>query len=389
MNSLPLGWKLAKLGDVAEYINGMAFKPIDWKTSGLPIIRIQNLTSIDAYFNYYQGDFDKKYLVENGDLLISWSASLDAYIWRGDKAILNQHIFKVVENNQLITREYLYYAVRETMDEIRSQVHGATMKHITRPEFLAIKIPLPSLEKQRRIASRLNEQLAAVESARKAAEEQLQAARQLPSAYLREIFTGNETTKWKIEKLGNLSTQITDGPHVTPKYKTEGIPFITVRNIVNRKIDLTNVSYISIEVHKEFCKRVKAEKGDILYTKDGTLGIPCVVNTDLDFSFFVSVAVIKLMRDKLNPFFVAYALESPQVLAQVEELGAGMGLKHMVIKSIKALNIPVPSLEDQERIANEIKSKLAETARVTEMLESQLAEINRLPTSLLRKAFEG
>jgi restriction endonuclease S subunit len=136
-------------------------------------------------------------------------------------------------------------------------------------------------------------------------------------------------------------------------------------------------------------KRVKAEKGDILYTKDGTLGIPCVVDTDLDFSFFVSVAVIKLMRDKLNPFFVAYVLESPQVLAQVEELGAGAGLKHMVIKSIKALQIPVPTLEDQERITKEIKSKLDDAAKVTEILESQLVEINRLPASLLREAFAG
>lgn len=172
---LPKGWRWTKLGDVAEYINGRAFKPKDWKTSGTPIIRIQNLNSEEAAFNYFDGDVEERYIVENGDLLISWSASLDAFIWKRGTAILNQHIFKAVENKEVIRRDYFFYAVKEAMEEIRSQVHGATMKHITRPEFLAITIPLPPMDEQKRIAVRLDEQMRHIEQARQAAEASLSA----------------------------------------------------------------------------------------------------------------------------------------------------------------------------------------------------------------------
>ena len=85
LKSLPIGWKWSRLGEVAEYLNGRAFKPEDWGESGIPIIRIQNLNSPGSKFNYYDGIIHEKNIVENGDLLISWSASLDAYIWdRGD-----------------------------------------------------------------------------------------------------------------------------------------------------------------------------------------------------------------------------------------------------------------------------------------------------------------
>jgi type I restriction enzyme S subunit len=401
--SLPKGWQWVKFGDViAESQSGFASGQRD--SNGIIQLRMNN---VDTRGNLLWNEFIRvpanqaiieKYRLKPGDIVFNNTNSTELV---GKSALFSNHEEVIVYSNHFtrlrvkpdiadagfVTHWLISQWRAKTFEKICNRWIGQSA--VKTDKLFALEIPLPPLDEQRRIASRLNEQLAAVQSARKAAEEQLQAARRLRSAYLREAFTNDEAGRWKIEKLGDLSTQITDGPHVTPKYQEQGIPFITVRNIVNRRIDLTNVRYISLEDHIEFCKRVKAEKGDILYTKDGTLGIPCVVDTDLDFSFFVSVAVIKLMRDKLNPFFVAYALESPQVLAQVEELGAGMGLKHMVIKSIKALEIPVPSLADQERIASGIISKLDNATKITEMLESQLAEIKRLPASLLRKAFEG
>ncbi len=253
-------------------------------------------------------------------------------------------------------------------------------------KLLALEIPLPPLPEQQRIVAILNEQMVEVELARRSTEEQLEIARKIPAAILRKYF---ENPHWAKQNLGNLSMMITDGPHVTPVYQPNGIPFLTVRNIVNRRIDLTNVSYISPEDHLLFTKRVKAEKGDILYTKDGTLGIPCLVDTNLEFSFFVSVAIIKVKKHKLNSAFTAYALESPQVQSQVKELGAGAGLKHMVIKSIKALEIPVPDLLEQEEIATEITLKLDRAQKVISSLEFQLINLNQLPFSLLAKAFQG
>ena len=90
---LPQEWQKTTLGKIATYVNGRAFKPIEWSKAGTPIIRIQNLNNPNAEYNYYDGNIEQKYHVKNGDLLFAWSASLGAYIWKGENAFLNQHIF--------------------------------------------------------------------------------------------------------------------------------------------------------------------------------------------------------------------------------------------------------------------------------------------------------
>lgn len=138
-----------KLGEIATYINGYAFKPSDWGTIGLPIIRIQDLTGSSYQLNYYNGDYPPKIEINNGDVLISWSASLGVYIWNGGKALLNQHIFKVVFDKKKINKQYFVYAVRYNLDIMVSKMHGATMKHIIKKDFDNIDILYPSEEKQK------------------------------------------------------------------------------------------------------------------------------------------------------------------------------------------------------------------------------------------------
>ena len=104
-------WTIVKLGEVATYINGYAFKPSDWSDVGLPIIRIQDLTGNNYETNFYSGEYDPKYEINDGDILISWSASLGIYKWNSGKAVLNQHIFKVVFDKLQIDKNYYFYAV--------------------------------------------------------------------------------------------------------------------------------------------------------------------------------------------------------------------------------------------------------------------------------------
>lgn len=150
------GWEYKKLGEVATYINGYAFKPDQWKESGTPIIRIQNLNNPNAPYNYFDGEVPEKVKIQNGDLLISWSASLGAYIWNGGKAFLNQHIFKVAFNKTDIDKFFLKYAVTSKLAAMAEQVHGATMKHIVKKDFDNTQIPYPPLSTQLAIVSELD-----------------------------------------------------------------------------------------------------------------------------------------------------------------------------------------------------------------------------------------
>ena len=147
---------MAKLGDIATYINGYAFKPADWSSEGVPIIRIQDLTGNSYQANRFKGDYDAKYEVNYGDVLISWSASLGVYVWTGEKAVLNQHIFKVQFDKTEVDRDFFVHQVECVLKNASSEAHGATMKHLTKHTFDALPFYLPKMEKQKKIANKLN-----------------------------------------------------------------------------------------------------------------------------------------------------------------------------------------------------------------------------------------
>jgi type I restriction enzyme S subunit len=122
---------IASLGDVADYINGRAFKPSEWGKEGIPIIRIQNLNDENAKFNYSNECFEERYLIKKGDLLFAWSASLGAYIWKSGDAWLNQHIF-VIKQKPFIIKLYLYYFLEKITKELYLTAHGSGMVHVTK-----------------------------------------------------------------------------------------------------------------------------------------------------------------------------------------------------------------------------------------------------------------
>ena len=153
---LPEGWAVLKVGNVAEYINGRAFKPEEWEQTGLPIIRIQNLNDPNAYYNRTKNEYEEKYLIKKGDLLFAWAASLGTYIWKGEDAWLNQHIFKVIPY-PFMDKKYLYYAFHAMITEFYRKSHGSGMIHITRKQFEEITLWLPPLTEQYRIVQYLQQ----------------------------------------------------------------------------------------------------------------------------------------------------------------------------------------------------------------------------------------
>ncbi|GAB7015689.1 restriction endonuclease subunit S [Methanogenium cariaci] len=148
---LPEGWEWKRLGDIGVYINGRAFKPSEWTKTGMPIVRIQNLTNQFKEFNYYNGEADSKYFLKNGDILISWSASLGVFLWERGDAVLNQHIFKAIPDLNIVDKNYFIYAIRNILEDMKKFSHGSTMKHIVKSDFDNTNIPIPPLETQRKI----------------------------------------------------------------------------------------------------------------------------------------------------------------------------------------------------------------------------------------------
>ncbi|MFW6046437.1 MAG: restriction endonuclease subunit S [Candidatus Woesearchaeota archaeon] len=154
--------EIHKLDDLAEYINGRAFKPSDWGKKGLPIIRIQNLTKSSKTINYYDGDYDNKHFIDTGDILLAWSATLDIFEWKEGPAILNQHIFKIIVNKNLVEKKFYMYLIKYVLKHLMDKIHGCGMKHITKPKLLNFEVKLPyknnkpDFDKQKEIVDRID-----------------------------------------------------------------------------------------------------------------------------------------------------------------------------------------------------------------------------------------
>ena len=159
---IPNGWLPARLNDTGLYINGLAFKPSDWKQAGLPIIRIQNLTDPSREFNYASGEFPDEVIVRDGDILVSWSATLEAFTWSRGKAVLNQHIFRVLPDEKLTAKSFLHLVLRHAVQDMADgkHAHGLVMTHINRGPFLAHIVLIPPLAEQHRIVAKVDELMA-------------------------------------------------------------------------------------------------------------------------------------------------------------------------------------------------------------------------------------
>ena len=149
--------KTIRVGDACTLINGRAFKPDEWSTEGLPIVRIQNLNSEEAPFNYYSGKVKSQHLINSGDLLFSWSGtpgtSFGAFFWRRGKAALNQHIFKVIPNCDY-NLFFLQYALNERLNFIISRAHGGVgLQHITKKELDEVLLFQPDINEQNDFAT--------------------------------------------------------------------------------------------------------------------------------------------------------------------------------------------------------------------------------------------
>ena len=163
---LPQGWVFARVNDTGLYINGLAFKPTDWKQTGLPIIRIQNLTDPTKEFNFAEGEFPDEVIVRDGDLLVSWSATLEAFKWDRGIGVLNQHIFRVIPDEGLSARPFLLLLLRNAIREMAESehAHGLAMMHINRGPFLEHIVLIPPLAEQHRIVAKFDELMAFCDS---------------------------------------------------------------------------------------------------------------------------------------------------------------------------------------------------------------------------------
>ena len=339
--------KKVKLGEVATFINGYAFKPQDWSSEGREIIRIQNLTKTSTEINYYSGTIDKKYIVEAGDILISWSGTLGVFQWCGRSAVLNQHIFKVVFDKIDIDKSYFKYVVEKGLQDAVKHTHGSTMKHLTKKYFDNIMVPYTNLGEQQRIASELD--LLSKLILRR--QEQLEELNLLVKSRFNEMFGDPVLNEmgWDKHALKEFGIWKSGG---TPKRNEEeffrgNIPWITSGELEHKYIE---DSFEKITEKAIECSSAKIiEKGSLLLGMYDTAGLKSSINTKV-ISCNQAIAFAKLDDKITNTIYVYYVIQNLRSTLLNQQRGVRQ--KNFNLSMIKNISIPLPPLALQNEFAD-------------------------------------
>lgn len=333
---------IIKLGEVASYINGYAFKPSDWSDNGMPIIRIQDLTGNSYKMNRYNGDIEQKYKVQDGDVLISWSASLGVYVWHGENAVLNQHIFKVVFDKTDVSKDYFVYQIEYRLKNAASEAHGATMKHLTKAVFNALPFYLPKKEEQEKIEKVLNKITELTNKTRK----QAKLLDDIIKSRFIEMFDG----EYPEETLFNLCN-IIDYRGKTPEKVESGLPFITAKNVKMHHMALEPREYISKETYDKVMVRGFPKEGDVVFTTEAPLGNVCRI-PHFDTEFYIGQRIVTIQTEELNPIYLEYALSAEEFVRKYMRKSSGSTVKGIRVRLLEQLTIPVPLRVLQDDFAN-------------------------------------
>ncbi len=389
------------LGDVAQYINGRAFKPEEWEDIGKPIIRIQNLTNSTEVCNRTTNTYDEKYLITEGDLLFAWSASLGAHIWHGEDGWLNQHIFKVIPY-QFIDKMYLYYYLVHIVDQLYAKTHGSGMVHITLKPFKETPIMVPSLDKQREIVSVIEDMFAKLDGAKEKAQAVADGFEDRKAAILYKAFTGELTAEWRRKEgrsfcdwkeltVGDIA-DVKGGKRV-PKGMSltdvdTGHPYIKAGNLKQGTVIGEGMSYVPNEV-LPYIQRYTVNAGDVYITNVGACIGDCgVIPPEYDGANLTENAV-KLTNLKCVSEYLAWYLSSNKVQQDIKNLIASATLGKLSIERIRTIRLFLPIMEEQKQVVQIIIALFKREERVKEAAEQVISQIDTMKKAILARAFRG
>ncbi len=387
---LPSGWKWVRLGEVCEIIMGQSppgFTYID-SPNGLPFF--QGKADFGKYFPKERVwcTYPMK-VAQKGDVLISVRAPVGPVNMNSFQCCIGRGLAAIRPKGKVMNW-FIFWYLRAIESQIASLASGSTFAAITRNDLTCLNIPFPPLPEQRRIAAKLQELMQDIESARNACEKQLEAARALPSAYLREVFESPEAKRWEIKRLGEVCKIFSGSPAPQNKryFQNGEHPFVRVHDLAKykRTTELVETNdCINDDAIKEL-QLVKAKKGTILFPKSGAAirtNNRAILGLD---AFIVShLAAISPRPEFADTYFVYYWL----CLADMVHLMENPGYPSLKLSTVSKTSIPLPPVSTQRRVASELKEKMNYIDRLESLIQDQQSALGVLYETILKKAFRG
>jgi len=373
--SYPDDWQKTTLSVVADFLNGYPFKPRDWGSFGLPIVRIAHMTDSSAGCDYFADPLPKQYRIDTGDLLFSWSATLMAKIWQRGPAYLNQHIYKVVPRNGYDVR-FIHHLLNRLIEQMANQSHGTTMQHITRGDMLPFPVSLPDTPEQSRIAVVLD----IIDNAIAKSKATIEKLNQVRAGLLHDLLTrgldehghlrdpiahpeqfqdthlGRFPQDWLVVPLGHFIASAEYG--ISTSLNSVGtMPVLRMNNITNGEASLGDLKFVSYEVSNKLLLR----NGDVLFNRTNSyehVGRTGIWRGQMSVATFASYLV------RLNPFPDRLTSEFLNLLLNMPDTQKRM--RRFATPAVQQVNINPTNLQ---KMTVSVPKKVKEQGRIIEVAQ--------------------
>ncbi|MFI1098950.1 restriction endonuclease subunit S [Streptomyces melanogenes] len=411
-------WERVKCGDIVEIVNGFPFRSSGFNVDrrGTPVIRIRDLLS-GATSTFFDGDFDPVFMVSRGDLLVGMDGDFRVARWKGEEALLNQRVCKlVVRDEKLFDGRFLMYVLQGYLKAIQDLTSAVTVKHLSSRTIQEIPLPLPPLAEQHRIVEALEEQLSRLDAAEQVlrgdlVRVRLLAARVANFAASRAVPAGEETAppprqadaidrdlpripaSWSWERLGDIA-DVVGG--VTKDMKKQDdpdfaeVPYLRVANVQRGWLNLDHVATIRVPDRK--ADDLRLQSGDVLMNEGGDrdkLGRGWIWQDEVKDAIHQNhVFRARVRGGAVLPKLLAHHANSSARWFEVNGKQT-TNLASISLKKIRNLPIPVPPAGEQIEILQQVTDQLEGLARVGAALEVGIKRAATLRSALLRKAFSG
>jgi type I restriction enzyme, S subunit len=416
---IPEDWNTPRFGEICTLINGRGFKPYEWSKEGLPIIRIQNLNGSDE-FNHYQGYYDPKIFVQNGQLLFAWSGSrgtsFGPHIWSGGDALLNYHTWKLVVKEEGVDSGYFFHILKQLTKQIEDSAHGASaLVHTQKGEMENFFVPLPSSKREQTaianalsdvdaLISELEKLIAKKQAIKTATMQQLLTGRtRLPQFALREDGTkkgtkpselGEIPEDWQIQCLGDFIAALDAGVSVNSVDKTDAFPHgkhILKTSCVDRGnfIAGEKKSILPSDLLRAKCSPTK---GAIIVSRMNT---PALVG---EIGYVTSDHPDLFLPDRLwqmrfkegssvNARWLSYVLSFPSNAKRIKDAATGTSgsMKNIAKSSLMGLEIAFPIYDEQAAIA----TILSDMDEEIQTLEQRLGKTRQIKQGMMQELLTG
>lgn len=390
---------------------GSAIKKEFFVPDGNKVYEQSNAIYDDAFRgNYFINDEKYKELINfnvvPGDIIVSCSGTLgriSVIPSNAKKGVINQALLRIRILENIVSKKYFLYFFRSAdfQRKILVQSQGTAMTNMVgMKDFKEIEIPLPDLNTQQAIVSKIEELFSDLDKGLedlKKAQQQLKTFRQSVLKWAFEGKLTNENVKegklpkgWEWTNFENVCVKIGDIDHKMPQQIEKGYPYVSTKDFTNDfKISFDNAKYISEEDYLNLSRKIKPEKGDIIFPRYGTIGKNILIDFDKDFLVSYSCAVIKPNHSIVDSKYIYLYSISPKISDEIRKYVVETTQANIGIASIKSFVFPLPPLEEQQRIVQEIESRLSVADKMEEGISQSIQKAESLRQSILKKAFSG